>query len=121
MADREESAPGCTDPTCLRDEVPEQLPGQPRTRKIYQNPVIGGLLRFFSWWLVFFGIYASSSVCPFCGQPGCPVGVAAAGIMGGFFAAIWIYGKAWLDRFKELFGRLGSRSDRQVSGPDGRP
>lgn len=120
MADREESAPTCPAPTYLRDEVPEQLPGQPRTRKIYQNPVIGGLLRFFSWWLVFFGIYASSSVCPFCGQAGCPVGVGAAGIMGGFFAAIWIYGKAWLDRLKELIGRLGSRSDRQVTGPDGR-
>jgi hypothetical protein len=48
------------------------------------------------------------------------VGVGAAGIMGGFFAAIWIYGKAWLDRLKELSGRLGSRSDRQVTGADGR-
>ena len=59
MTAREESAHTCTDPTCLRDEVPEQLPGPPRTRKIYQYPVIGGLLRFFSWWLVFSGIYAS--------------------------------------------------------------
>jgi hypothetical protein len=119
MADREESAHTCTDPTCLRDEVPEHLPGQPPTRKIYQNPVIGGLLRFFSWWLVFFGIYASSSVCPFCGQPGCPVGVAAAGIVGGFFAAIWTYGKAWLARLKELFGGLRSRSDHHLTRPDG--
>jgi hypothetical protein len=119
MADREEAAPMCADPTCLSHEVPEHLTGAPRPRKISRYPVIGGLLRFFSWWLVFFGIYASSAApCPFCGQPGCPVGVAAAGIMGGFFATIWIYGKAWLDRFRELFGRLGSRSDHHVTGPD---
>jgi len=121
MADREEAAPTCADPTCLSHEVLEQLPGPPRTRKISQYPVIRGLWRFFSWWLVFFGIYASSSVCPFCGQPGCPVGVAAAGIMGGFFATIWIYGRAWLSRLKELFGRLRGRSDHQVTGPNGRP
>lgn len=118
MADREEAAPICADPTCLSHEVPEHLTGPPRTRKISQYPVIGGLWRFFSWGLVFSGIYASSSVCPFCGQPGCPVGVAAAGIMGGFFAAIWVYGKACLDRVKELCGRLGRRSDQHVTGPD---
>jgi len=90
----------------------------PRTWKINRYPLIGGLLRFFSWWLVFFGIYASSSICPFCGTPGCPVGAGAAGIMGGFFAALWTYGRAWLDRLKELIGRLGNRSDRHVTGPD---
>src|SRR5208337_5627207 len=120
MADREEAAPTCAAPTCLSHEVPEPLTGPPHTRKNSQYPVIGGLWRFFSWWLVFFGIYASSSVCPFCGQPGCPVGVAAAGIIGGFFAAVWIYGKAWLSRLKGLIGRLVSRSDRHGTGPDGR-
>lgn len=121
MTDREESAPACAAPTCLSHEVPEPLTGAPRPWKISQYPVIGGLWRFFCYWLVFFGIYASSTVCPFCGQPGCPVGVASAGIMGGFFATIWIYGKAWLVRLKGLIGRLASRSDRQVAGPEGRP
>jgi hypothetical protein len=118
MSDRKEAAPAGAGPNYLKDEVPGQPPGPPRTRKIYQYPVIGGLLRFGSWWLVFFGIYASSAApCPFCGQPGCPVGVAAAGIAGGFFAAIWTYGKAWLDRFKGLIRRLGGRSDGHVAGP----
>ncbi|MGD0216460.1 MAG: hypothetical protein ABSC45_02965 [Desulfobaccales bacterium] len=121
MADRQEEAPAGAGPTGLKHEYPEPPPGQPRPRKIYRYPVIGGLLRFGSWWLVFFGIYASSAApCPFCGQPGCPVGVAAAGIMGGFFAAIWTYGKAWSARLKELFRRLSSRSDRHVTGPDRR-
>ena len=119
MAGQKESANTCTDPDCLYDEAPEYPQGPPRTWKIYQYPVIGGLLRFFSWWLVFFGIYASSSVCPFCGTPGCPVGVGAAGIMGGFFAALWTYGRAWLDRLKALIGRFGRfRRGRHVTGPD---
>ncbi len=118
MADRQEAAPAGADLTCIKHEVPESKPGPPRPWKIYQNPVIARLLRVGSWWLVFFGIYASSAApCPFCGQPGCPVGVAAAGIMGGFFAAIWTYGKAWSVRLKELFRRLGNRSDRHVAGP----
>jgi hypothetical protein len=48
------------------------------------------------WFLAFFGIYASSSVCPFCGTPGCPVGVGGAALVGGAFACLWQYGKsAW--------------------------
>ena len=48
------------------------------------------------WFLAFFGIYASSSVCPFCGTPGCPVGVGGAAVVAGTFACLWQYGKsAW--------------------------
>jgi hypothetical protein len=48
------------------------------------------------WFLAFFGIYASSSVCPFCGTPGCPVGVGGAALVGGAFACLWQYGNsAW--------------------------
>ena len=46
--------------------------------------------------LACFGIYASSSVCPFCGKPGCPVGVGGAAIVGGFGTALWHYGsRVW--------------------------
>jgi hypothetical protein len=54
------------------------------------------LRRYILWFLAFFGIYASSSVCPFCGTPGCPVGVGGAAVVGGVFACLWQYGKsAW--------------------------
>jgi len=43
---------------------------------------------FFRWWLVFFCIYSSSAVCPFCGQTGCPVGVGGACLISGFFALL---------------------------------
>jgi hypothetical protein len=54
------------------------------------------LKRWVLWFLAFFGIYASSSVCPFCGAPGCPVGAGGAALVGGVFACLWQYGKsAW--------------------------
>jgi len=45
----------------------------------------GSLFRFIGLWLGFTGLYAAFSVCPFCGQPGCPVGLATSGAVGGFF------------------------------------
>ena len=46
----------------------------------------GYLFRFFGWWFGFSGLYAMFSVCPFCGQQGCPVGMGSAGTVGAFFA-----------------------------------
>ena len=44
------------------------------------------LFRFIGWWFGFTGLYATFAVCPFCGQQGCPVGIASAGTIGAFFA-----------------------------------
>ncbi len=43
--------------------------------------------RFLGLWT---GVFALSggTVCPFCGQPGCPTGLAGAGILGGLVSAI---------------------------------
>ncbi|MGD9161880.1 MAG: hypothetical protein PVG39_25945 [Desulfobacteraceae bacterium] len=46
----------------------------------------GYFFRFFGWWFGFTGLYSVFSVCPFCGQLGCPVGIASAGTVGAFFA-----------------------------------
>jgi hypothetical protein len=54
--------------------------------KLKKLPIIGNLFRFLGLWLAFTGVYAMFSVCPFCGQVGCPVGAGSAGIVGGFFA-----------------------------------
>jgi hypothetical protein len=43
----------------------EAHPATSKIRQLSQLPVIGSIFRFSSWWLVFFGIYASSSVCVF--------------------------------------------------------
>jgi hypothetical protein len=61
------------------------------------------LKRHVLWFLTFFGIYASSSVCPFCGTPGCPVGVGGAAVVGGAFAFLWQYGKSAWEKLRGFF------------------
>ena len=46
----------------------------------------GRLFRFIAWWFGFTGLYTAFAVCPFCGQQGCPVGLASAGTVGAFLA-----------------------------------
>jgi hypothetical protein len=47
---------------------------------------LGHLFRFVAPWFGFSSLYAMGSVCPCCGQQGCPVGLASAGAVGAFFA-----------------------------------
>jgi len=39
----------------------------------------GHLFGLFASWFGFTGLYAMFAICPFCGQQGCPVGMASAG------------------------------------------
>lgn len=77
-------------------------------------PKISKLFRLLTWWLIFTGIYASSSICPFCGRAGCPVGGINAGIVGGFFALIIDKGKVFFKplarKFSLIRSKLPSRS-----------
>jgi hypothetical protein len=59
-------------------------PGQEPGRKIHS--ILGPFFRFVGYWFGFTGLYAMFAVCPFCGQPGCAVGLASAGIFGTVFA-----------------------------------
>jgi|WetSurMetagenome_2_1015567.scaffolds.fasta_scaffold1091252_1 hypothetical protein len=90
--------------------VPEQLPVRPIMhdknapaeisswrQRLSQLPVAGRVVKLLTWWLIFSGIYASSSVCPCCGQVGCPVGAAGAGIVGGLFALVIGKGKVVIE------------------------
>lgn len=81
------------------DELPE---ASDHDRESSRFPVWGRLSRFFLWWLIFAGVYASSSVCPFCGRAGCPVGAASAGLVGGVFAFLITGVKRLLTSFKRL-------------------
>jgi len=67
----DQKAIGADGATCICQPVPESRqvseahPAALKIRQLSQLPVIGSIFRFSSWWLVFFGIYASSSVCVF--------------------------------------------------------
>ncbi|MFZ5452971.1 MAG: hypothetical protein ACOZF2_14025 [Thermodesulfobacteriota bacterium] len=82
--------------------------------KFHRYPVVGRLFRFITWWLIFSGIYASSSVCPFCGQLGCPVGGAGAGVVGGFFAVILEKGKVFLNYVIKAFSLIRWKLQRST-------
>ena len=79
-----------------------QQPELPPGTSLVKYPLIGRLFRFLTWWLVFTGIYASSSVCPFCGRVGCPVGGVSAGVVGGVFALVMAKGKSFLNYLSGL-------------------
>jgi hypothetical protein len=81
----------------------------PSGNRFLQLPVIGRLFRFLTWCLIFMGIYASSSVCPFCGKVGCPVGGVSAGIVGGFFALVIEKGKSILSRLANMCSRVRTK------------
>jgi hypothetical protein len=94
------------EPSIHGDATPPEIPQG--LKRFYQYPFIGRLFRFFTWWLIFSGIYASSSVCPFCGQYGCPVGAGSAGLVGGFFALLIGKGKVILNLVSRCFSLIRS-------------
>jgi hypothetical protein len=67
------------------NEHEHKKPVEPPTGNARLSP-FGYLFRFIGWWFGFAGLYAMFSVCPFCGQQGCPVGVASAGGVGAFLS-----------------------------------
>ncbi len=46
----------------------------------------GHLFRLFGWWFGFSGLYSMFTVCPCCGQMGCPFGLASAVTVGALIA-----------------------------------
>jgi len=70
-----------------------------------QKSMRNRIMHFLFRWLAFFGIFAGTTVCPFCGQPGCPVGVGGAAVGGGFFALLTQNWKAVLSIIKNKITR----------------
>jgi hypothetical protein len=110
------SAPGhtCDHPDCCPQEAagPESAPLSlpPEVSKLAEaggEAVPGAFKRWLLWFAAFFGIYASSSMCPFCGTPGCPVGAGGALVVGGAFAALWQYGRNIWTTLKRMVARRG--------------
>ena len=82
------------------------------TTQPHPQPVLspfGHFFRFTARWFGFTGLYAAFSVCPFCGQAGCPVGVGIAGSMGAFFALC-------LMDWKRLLGYIGVSLKNRLKG-----
>lgn len=71
--------------------------------KFHKHSIVAKMINFSKWWLGFTGLMATTSVCPFCGQPGCPVGVGAATTIGAFFA---LFMQNWKEPFQQLYYRL---------------
>jgi hypothetical protein len=88
------------------DTTPPEIPSG--MKRFYKYPFIGRLFKFLAWWLIFSGIYASSSVCPFCGRLACPVGGASAGIVGGLFALVIGKGKVIIEQVTRRFSFIRS-------------
>ena len=70
----------------------------------------GHLFRLLASWFGFTGLYAMFAVCPFCGQQGCPVGMASAGTVGAFFALCI---QDWKRLFKYIKQKLSKKGDNQ--------
>jgi hypothetical protein len=51
--------------------------------------------KFLTVWAGVFYMAGGTGVCPFCGQPGCPVGIGTAGFLGGLVASI-LFLPRWL-------------------------
>jgi hypothetical protein len=62
----------------------------------------GVIFRFSGWAVGFAGLFAMGGTCPFCGQQGCPVGTASAGIIGLTFASLIQWGKRGLSPIRTL-------------------
>ena len=71
--------------------------------------------RFLFRWAAFFGFIVSASNCPFCGRPGCPQGIASAGIMAGVIVAMM----NGLRRSRGASGRAMSPTSGTVRGASG--
>jgi len=78
-----------------------QSPGKSNP-KIKLSP-FGHLFRIFASWFGVTGLYAAFSVCPFCGQQGCPVGMASAGTVGAFLALCFQDWKRLFSYIKNCF------------------
>jgi len=77
---------------------------------VKKHPILGHLLRLSGWSVGFSGLYIMFAVCPFCGQPGCPVGAASAGLIGAIFAVLMQYWRAGVDFTKSLYNKLFKRN-----------
>ncbi len=99
----------CDHPGCCGHETPYSNPaGGTLTDRpdLQEGDRWDSLKRYALWFLAFLGIYASSSVCPFCGAQGCPMGIGGAALVGGVFASLWRYGKSGWEKLRGFIAKI---------------
>jgi hypothetical protein len=95
------------------NEIPDPPPraGKERFRFVATGRVLlrktaaAGLVRFAGWWSLFAGALALNSVCPVCGNAGCPTGIGSFGLVAAVLAFFKQYGWKGLQAFSALFRR----------------
>ena len=70
-----------------------------------KHPLIGRLIYISGWWIAFSGFFTAFSVCPFCGQPTCPVNFVTVFAMSGI-TAVLVQFKNFKLIVKKFFNRL---------------
>lgn len=90
-----------------------QIQSLDNSNKTLKPSPFGRLFRLFTSWFGFTGLYAAFSVCPFCGQQGCPVGIASAGTVGAFCALCLQDWKRLFAYIKNRFIALRNPKDKQ--------
>lgn len=58
---------------------------------------------FFGWWIIFAGSFSLFSVCPVCGNIGCPMGIGITGLLAAFLAFLKQFLKYYLLNLKKNF------------------
>jgi hypothetical protein len=95
----------------VKEEIAEKAEHEHTNRKM---SFFGHLFRFLGWWFGFSGLYSMFAVCPFCGQPACPVGLASAGSVGAFLS-LCVLDWRLLFRFlkQRLLGKISIKRDAE--------
>jgi hypothetical protein len=78
------------DSCCDHSEKPD---GPEPARKV--RSFKAGAFRFVGLTIGLSGLYSMTSVCPFCGRPGCPAGAASAGLIGVVLASLMQWGRTF--------------------------
>lgn len=94
-------------PEITIDDIVE-LKNSVKEYALSSHPLLSRFMRFFGWWFIFAGALSAFSVCPVCGQIGCPIGVGTTGILAGFFALVKQNGKEYFKSIKQKLLKKGN-------------
>ena len=75
----------------ITDKDIDELYSEVKISAFDKYPFLSKFTKLFGWWVIFAGSFSLFSICPVCGQVGCPVGVGITGILAGVLAVLKLY------------------------------